>query len=119
MLIDEPEFEEGDAVDETTGDFIEIPTNVIEDMSENGLVIHRSLVILSKLMLFESVYRQCVPSIWDLCSASLVAAAGVIGNGELQSSATKDYCTIMRVVSFMDFREKNMDVLVMLSHIIQ
>ena len=119
VLQDEPDVRDSDLLDDVTGDFIEIPASVIEDSSETGRVLHRSLLLLSKLLLFPSVYCRCAGSVWELCHGSLQAAAREIGSGELPPLVIKDYCTVLRLLSCVDFRERNLEALVLLSQIIQ
>ena len=119
VLVEESDFHECELVDDVTGDFVEIPASLIEDLSETGRVLRGSLLLLSKLLLFPSVYCRCVGSVWELCHGSLQAAAREIGTGELPLGVIKDYCTVLRLVSCVDFRERNMEVLVLLSQIIQ
>ena len=53
------------------------------------------------------------------CHGSLQAAAREIGSGELPPLVIKDYCTVLRLLSCVDFRERNLEALVLLSQIIQ
>lgn len=105
-------------IDDMTGDYEEIPTDGYSVHSEYDHLIHQSILLLSKLLDFSSVYQQNIGGFYAFCYDTLQKAVVLINQPEW-TTELQDCSTVLRVVSNVSFGEHNIDILILLSTLIK
>lgn len=118
--LDIPLLEEStqSLVDDTTGDFEEIPVEDVRVHSEYEHLIHYSILLLSKLFEFQPVYQQNVSGFYTFCYTTLQKCTVLVNQSDW-TNELQDCSTTMRVITNMNFNEHNIDILLLLNTIIK
>ena len=122
-LEEEGEFGEDapspkEEIDEITGDFEETPAQIVAVRTEYDHVIERSFVVISKLMCMPDVRSVCQEGLYSMLVESLQHVSSLL-NGSSDELAIQEACVMMRLLSYLDFESHNLDILILLSSIIQ
>ena len=110
---------DGESVDSVTGDFAEIPFCFVPLHTEADLVTHHALLVLAKLWEFRPVREAARAAVLQLCMKTLEEATCAVASGEAATRRVEDGCVVARVLASLSFEEENLEVLVMLSRVIQ
>ena len=105
-------------IDENTGDFEDVPAIVDEPRTEYDYIIEKSLLVLSKLMLIPSISESSIDGLYSMVMSSFQSVLAVLGKGD-DDEQMSDYSVMMKMVSYLNFQQRNIDVLVTLSQIIK
>ena len=107
-----------DVIDEITGDFEDVPSIVEEPRTEYDFIIEKSLLVISKLMLLPSINERSIDGLYAMIMSSFQSVLAVLGKGE-DDERMSDYSVIMKMVSYLNFQQRNIDVLIALSQVIK
>ena len=107
-----------DMIDENTGDFEDVPAIVDEPRTEYDYIIEKSLLVLSKLMLLPSISESSIDGLYSMVMNSFQSVLAVLGKGD-DDERMSDYSVMMKMVSYLNFQQRNIEVLVILSQIIK
>ena len=107
-----------DLVDETTGDYEEIPKVIEDPRTEYDYIVQKSLLLLSQLMYIQTVAETSLDALYSLAISSFESVMTVLSKGE-EGDIMRDYSVMMRLVSCLNFGERNINILVLLSRIIK
>ena len=105
-------------IDEITGDYEEIPRVVEEPQTEYDYIVQKSLLLLSQLMYIPTVSETSLDALYSLAISSFESVMTVLSKGE-EGDIMRDYSVVMRMVSCLNFGERNINILVLLSRIIK
>ncbi|KAK8802514.1 hypothetical protein WA171_006193 [Blastocystis sp. BT1] len=104
-------------IDEITGDYEEIPRVVEEPQTEYDYIVQKSLLLLSQLLHIPTISETSLDALYSLAISSFESVMTILSKGE-EGDIMRDYSVVMRLVSCLNFGERNINILVLLSRII-